>query len=213
MKKAFWAFGILAFLGTTSAMAADVVPPAPAFNWAGPYVGVVGSYGFGTSNHTNAVGLSSGDFGMSGILGGLDFGFNRQSNNFVYGLEGDIALSTDKGNSRSGVCGGGGCDTNLNWLSTARARVGFAKDNFLFFGTGGLAIAGMHADCCASAGSVDSTRLGYTLGGGIEMAVSNHMTAKLQYLYVNEGSIPYQFTVNADASRNHIVSLGINYKF
>ncbi len=213
MKKTFLAFGILAFLGTTSAMAADVVAPAPAFNWAGPYVGVVGSYGFGSTLHTDDLGITSGDFNMGGPLGGVEAGYNFQSNKLVWGLEGDLSISGDKGHSTVPVCVIG-CDTNINWLSTVRGRVGFTANNLLFYGTGGLAIGGLSVDASKYTGS--ATNIGYAVGGGAEVGLSPNLTAKLQYLYVNLGSVTYNNSgvpITARADNNHIVSVGLNYKF
>ena len=90
--------------------ASQVYNPAPAFNWTGPYVGLTGGYGWGSSD---------------GWKGGAYAGYNFQLNpNWVVGVEGDIM--------------GSGQSTN-GWDSTLRGRLGYAYDRFLFYGTGGVA--------------------------------------------------------------------------
>src|SRR5665811_894160 len=137
MKKTLLAFGILALLGTSSAIAADIVAPAPAFDWSGPYIGAFGAYGFGSSRMTDTTGTTTGDFNVGGMLGGIDLGYNVQKGNILWGAEVDGAIACDKGTTL--VLCGTGCTTNLNWLSTARGRIGITHDKALFYATGGLA--------------------------------------------------------------------------
>ena len=52
-------------------------------------------------------------------------------------------------------------------------------------------------------------------GAGAELAITPNLSAKVQYLYVNLGTygIPTPFPVTVRADNNHIVSVGLNYKF
>jgi outer membrane immunogenic protein len=212
MKKTLLAFGILALLGTSSAIAADVVAPAPAFDWSGPYIGAFGAYGFGSSRMTDTAGTTTGDFNVGGMLGGLDLGYNVQKGNILWGAEVDGAISGDTGTTLP-LCGTG-CTTNLNWLSTARGRIGIAHDKALFYATGGLAVGGLTGNVGTTA-SGSGTNVGYTIGAGAELAITPNLSAKVQYLYVNLGTygIPTPLPVTVRADNNHIVSVGLNYKF
>jgi outer membrane immunogenic protein len=127
----------------------------------------------------------------------------------------------------------------LEWLGTTRARVGFVAtpDNrLMFYGTGGFAYGGgsRHFDVFDSLNGWDwngnggsQTRTGWTLGAGVEYAITNNITIKGEYLYYNLGSsrsviAPNLFAntawpasyatakVNFDGS---IVRAGVNYKF
>ena len=71
--------------------APDIVEAAPANNWTGFYLGVLGGYGFGTAG-TDAVG----DIDVDGFDIGGYAGANWQWGNFVVGAEGDLALSVPR---------------------------------------------------------------------------------------------------------------------
>lgn len=103
-----------------------------------------------------------------------------------------------------------------NWLGTVRARAGFAADRFLVYATGGLAYGNVKLQSSASlnydqtftdnttsppgvtpfmagtvpwAGSKTSTQVGYTVGAGVEYAVTNNWIIRGEYLYYNLGSV------------------------
>ena len=133
--------------------AAPVPPPVyfPAYyNWSGIYLGVNGGYGFGQSNWTNA-GVSTGSFNTNGFLVGGTLGANYQTGSYLVGFEGDIDWSSVQGSSSAAACvalgaaAGTTCQTKSPWLGTARARVGYAFDRLLVFGTGGGAFSGLQA--------------------------------------------------------------------
>ena len=90
-------------------------------------------------------------------------------------------------------------------------RIGYAADNWLIYGTGGLAygevavsgssnfgasltapgvILGTAPFAPATAGfGTSQTNVGFTLGGGLEGRLSQNWTWKLDYLYVDLGSV------------------------
>ena len=87
--------------------------------------------------------------------------------------------------------------TEINWLSTVRARGGYTiLPELLVYATGGLAIAdvdrtgSVSAPALAQSWSYSSSdvRLGWTLGGGLEVALSESVSLKGEYLYVDLGS-------------------------
>src|SRR5262245_17141507 len=71
-------------------------PPIPFFSWTGFYAGA----------HVG-VGWSDGDGGGSGFLGGGQVGFNYQINQWVLGVEADIAGTTIKDSVSATVVGPG----------------------------------------------------------------------------------------------------------
>ena len=78
-----------------------------------------------------------------GLVGGT-VGANFQTDAFVFGVEGDWDYSAINTGTTGAVCSmTGTCQTGNNWLATARARVGYAADRVLFFGTAGGAFANM----------------------------------------------------------------------
>jgi outer membrane immunogenic protein len=128
-----------------------------------------------------------------------------------------------------------------DWLLTARARVGWTPaSNFLIYATGGLAatrvqVRNSFSDTAPEEGvggaSNDQTKIGWTVGGGAEWALSSHWSFKAEYLHVDfgttkaSGSIfcgpsipcngvltPNPFVSSADLSAD-VMRLGLNYRY
>ncbi|MEX0590798.1 MAG: outer membrane protein [Xanthobacteraceae bacterium] len=217
-------FGVAALaLSSVSVLAADVpvrapvakaTAVAPLFNWSGFYYGLNGGYAWGSSNHAGA-GASSGDFDVDGWLLGGTVGANWQRGQWVTGVEADLAWANAEGSGGGAAACGAPCSTELNWFGTGRVRAGYAVDAYLFYVTGGVAFGGVKAGQ-AGFGNGSDTRIGWTVGGGVEAAVAQNWTAKLEYLYADLGdkntyTVPAG-TFNVD-HKSHIVRVGLNYKF
>lgn len=184
---------------------------APAYaNWTGFYAGINAGYGFGKSNWDfPAVSPSP-----KGFVGGVTLGYNLQTGLWLWGLEGDIDYSGMKGSSD---CPGGSCETKNSWLGTARGRFGYAGwNNFLPYLTGGAAFGDIKATAPSGA-SATKTKVGWTVGGGLEYAMWSNWSVKAEYLYVDLGKFDCGLTCGA-ASDNvsfkaNIVRAGVNYRF
>jgi len=142
---------------------------------------------------------------ITGIVGGAQAGYNWQVDRFwVVGLEADLQGSGERGSVT--VCTVTGCpagstigtaDVRLRWFGTARARVGILPiDKLMLYGTGGLAYGQLDVDYLSgiNGGSVAalgtrSTRVGYTVGAGVEGAIDRHWSVKGEYLYLDLGSV------------------------
>ena len=169
----------VALLGlATGAVAADlpsrrapapIIAAAPIFTWTGFYVGVNAGYGW-SNDDFDAVDFAD-DEDDGGFVGGAQVGYNYQIGSFVVGLEGDIQYA-DFGREGAFVVDGTTYDVdNSDWFGTVRARAGVAFDRALIYATGGFAFAD------------DAT--GWTVGGGVEYAFTNNLSAKIEGLYVN----------------------------
>ena len=217
MRKLAFATGcvLTTAIGISTALAADISPRARqaqreplyvAYNWTGAYIGLNGGGAWGSSSY--AAPFASNSINASGALLGGTLGYNWQAGRTVFGLEGDI----DWGNLRgSGVCGATVCETRNSWLGTARGRLGYAMERVMPYVTGGLAVGDIRTSI-AGVGSANTTKAGWTLGGGLEAALAGPWTAKVEYLYVDlgrGGSI-----AGSDASmRANVVRAGLNYRF
>ena len=181
---------------------------APVYNWTGPYIGIVGGYGFGNSDFRGGVAPGSTD--PDGFLVGGTLGYNWQMGTLVVGIEGDISWSNIEGN---GACGGLACSINNDWLGTVRGRLGYNAGRFMPYVTGGAAFGTIDGRIAGN-GNSDSTELGWTIGGGIEAAIAGPWTAKIEYLYVDLGKGD---AVGATGSRpefqTNIIRAGLNYRF
>ena len=209
------ALGLMAFLGTVPAFAADAVmepPPAPAVpmeeppvnTWSGPYAGVSVGYGFAgeTEDETFATTVDT-----DGFLLGAFAGYNYQVGNIVAGAEADIGYSwaegTDLGlTSESGVEG------------SLRARLGYVvSPNILLYATAG----GAAKDLEISGGGVSdsNTMIGWTAGAGADMMVTEQIFGRVEYRYTDFGSDTFSTSLgDADISdKDHRVTVGLGMKF
>jgi outer membrane immunogenic protein len=200
MKRMLFA-GALMLAATGPILAADLppsMPPPPPprapaayvpvvpiqYNWGGIYIGINGGYGYGDSNwSSSATATSTGNFNISGPLAGGTLGANFQSGAFVFGIEGDGDWSNIKGSSSAtnAICAT--CQTANTWLATLRARAGVAWDRVLVYATGGGAGGTINSSAVGASGS--STEFGWAAGGGLEFAITDNITAKVEYLYVD----------------------------
>jgi outer membrane immunogenic protein len=197
---------VFALIGTSaSAEAADmygrrgpytVQPPLNMYSWAGPYVGA--NLGYASGDITSSVA------NPSGFSGGVQGGYNWQFGQWVVGLEGDIQ-------------GSGASDTfapwkfSNPWFGTLRGRAGYAINNILIYGTGGLAFGNVRAEALNLAES--HTAAGWTLGAGAEIGITQNWSAKAEYLYVNVNNSQFALTGLPHGYQFNIVRLGVNYRF
>jgi outer membrane immunogenic protein len=215
--------GVVALAG--AATAADLGQPQPVpyypkaavfapppFSWTGFYVGINGGGGFGTSSWD-----TTGSRNISGGVVGGTVGYNYQFGPWVTGLEGDVDWADING-STTNACPPG-CKTSDSWLATARGRFGYAADRFLPFVTAGAAFGDIQASAPGLVSS-SATKTGWTVGGGLEAALTNNWTAKVEYLYVDLGSFNCGLVCSGGALATDKVSFnanllraGVNYKF
>jgi outer membrane immunogenic protein len=184
---------------------------APVYNWTGFYLGANGGGGWGHSfwnNSTTGINLSGGQAGGT-------VGYNQQLGSIVFGVEGDGDWSGFKGTNTTPGCPGG-CTTSDTWLSTVRGRIGYAFDRVMPYATGGLAVGDIRAATPGFAGGT-STNAGWTLGGGVEVALPGNWSAKAEYLRVDLGG--FNCTGCGAAPGNHVslqenvFRAGVNYHF
>lgn len=248
MKKLFpaaLAAAVLSSTALTSAFAADIAVPrepvpaaviAPVFSWTGFYVGGYLGGASRSARFTDIDGYNApGSWNVSrgSFLGGLTLGYNWQfTPNVLVGLEGEVGYL---GGARRADPLSPGLDTvgriNDSAYGLITARLGFTADRALFYVKGGLALGGGNLrvidDCdvapCGGgllAGS-RGNNVGWTIGGGIEYALTQNWTMKGEYNYVRFGggtitaldnaAAPWRYTVsNNDA---HLFKVGVNYLF
>jgi outer membrane immunogenic protein len=163
-----------------------------AHSWSGPYLGVNLGYQWGTtSNDPTRPSVGA---------GGAQAGYNWQTGQLVLGGEADIQLSSASEWKFSNP-----------WFGSARARVGFALNQVLLYGTLGVAFGGISA---AGAGLTESkTHAGWAGGGGVEVGITSNVSAKVEYLFVDLSDRPYTLIGSNSAIKSHLVRLGFNYRF
>lgn len=250
MKRILIASAVFASLLTaTSAFAADlpVYTKAPAvavvYDWTGLYIGTNVGYSWGrgttdgsvTSIPATTVLPLTGRADVNGFVGGAQLGYNWQAGRFLYGLEGDIQFSNERGSGD--VCTAAGCpagsfvftrDYKLDWFGTARGRIGYLPaERLLLYVTGGLAygnFSGSSSTLPLDIGTWSSLKAGWTVGAGAEAALGSNWSVKFEYLYMDLGNVggstatntvlrtTSTFAFNTKFTDN-ILRVGLNYKF
>ena len=218
-------------IAASTAHAADLpgrYSPAPAYNalpvftWTGFYAGLNAGYGWNVGDsrfYDPAFGTVRGRR-SGGFVGGAQAGYNYQFGMFVGGLETDLQYAAvgNKGASYGTTYYPGDSD---GFFGTIRARAGVAFDRALVYGTGGFAygdIGGNRGyDTLLGYHSGDEINWGWTLGGGVEYAITNNFTAKVEGLYVDldtKDNYTLGGRVNVDRDAEFgVLRAGVNYKF
>lgn len=195
-------------LAGAAAVALVMMAPQQAnAGWDGPYAGVL--FGVSTVN-------PSGHFGPSefpatpwkndtGLLFGVQAGYNWQMDSFVMGLETDVTATDIKSKScHSFACGGPGSEiayANLDLLGSVRARLGMTiGDGNLAYATGGIAYRGGSWKASGQGLNVKQNfrQIGGVVGAGFEHKFNERSSIKLESLYYMFGSI----TAPADCCAN-----------
>ncbi len=210
------------------------LPSLPVFTWTGLYVGVNAGYGFrGGSGFTDPTyGTATGGGSGGGFVGGGQIGYTHQFTpgaGWVVGVEADIQ-GTAFGKADAAYLGTTlyyGVRPSLDYFGTVRGRVGYAFDRVLIYGTGGFAYGdGARGSAAATYPYTlpESFRTGYAVGGGVEYAFTEKLSAKIEGLYVNlrrsfSGATFYDASTAAyygggrDAGDFGLVRAGLNYRF
>jgi outer membrane immunogenic protein len=249
----------LAVIGSQASFGADIARPvykaapgaAPSFTWSGFYGGIHVGYGWaggdvaigivdaaGIAQGAAAAGVFPVSYSISrdGVVGGLQFGFNRQIGPWVWGLEADFS-GTDLSGTQTVLRPAIGLFPNLSeasqdmdWFGTVRLRGGYAAGDWLFYGTGGLAYGHVKYSYSQTnvpfGGAVNirtsdsKVEVGWTAGAGIERAWGP-WTARVEYLYFDLGSrelsaqhnlAPAVFFLPKFDNTGSIVRVGLNRK-
>jgi outer membrane immunogenic protein len=179
--------------------------PAPApFNWTGCYVGVQGGGSWGKSEHVSRAGDAvgptiSGTFNLTGAVAGGAFGCDFQVEKTVLGFENDASWTNKHGSAwdMPPFNGATKSGTREKWIDMFRGRVGYAIDQFLIYGTAGIAFAGTDVTVSNPEGQVtdSKTRVGLAAGLGGEWAAWTDswgaVSFKLEYVHADFGSKRY----------------------
>ena len=170
--------------------------PLNAYSWAGPYLGGNLGYAWGSVDNNPTK--------PSGLVGGVQGGYNWQTGPWVFGVEGDIQAT-------------GADDTfapwkfSNPWFGTLRGRVGYALNNILLYGTGGLAYGSVKGNLFGL--EETRTQVGWTMGAGAEVGLTPNWSAKVEYLYMDLSSRAYSITGTSNGLSANILRFGINYHF
>jgi outer membrane immunogenic protein len=232
--------GFAADLPARMPVKAPVAAPIPYFTWTGCYLGghVGGGWGrkdFADDFFTPASILadaSSPTAATSGWLAGGQVGCDYQfAKNWVVGVEGSGSWANIKGSSDPFFAGKAVFNAKTRWMATATGRLGYAFDHWLIYAKGGAAWAGDKYEVVGTFETVpfnyagSETRTGWTIGAGVEWALWQNWSAKLEYAYydfgtrslglIDPGSVGALSGPDPSSVKQRIqtVTFGINYHF
>jgi outer membrane immunogenic protein len=216
-------------------------PPPPVFSWTGVYIG--GQVGYDWSDDTSFFDPFLGPLNQlspSGVIGGAHVGADYElgslggflpglggsGGGIVIGVEGDVNAASTRDSSfvpGIGTTPGSGLSYSLreNEDFSIRGRLGLAFDRILIYGTGGGAYGNFHTSYTDGFffDSFNTGHFGWTAGAGVEYAIDNNWSARIEYRYTDYGHFN-NFPVTSDAGdpvtyhvRDNRVQAGFSYKF
>lgn len=195
-------------------------------DWSGPYIGANIGYAWGeTGNAWRSPGAGytdwqpDGDISYANAIGGAHAGYLKQFGKLVIGAEIDIGATSLKGDDSqsAGLINA----IEINYVGTIRARLGYAFDSSLLYATGGFAYGDYVKKDETYGWSQSDNLTGWTVGGGYEYALTNNWSARVEYQYVDLGSVnslltdgngSYYFHRASDVSVQSVRS-GLSYGF
>jgi outer membrane immunogenic protein len=245
----------------TAASAADLPAPGPApayyppayrpviYDWTGIYGGVHVGAGVMQDQVTTTTTTILQNAGAQtrytpfAVVGGAQAGFNVEFAPFVVGAEGTFTWADISGSNFMPASNFGGLvavrsTSAAHWYATVTGKIGFAANDFLFYAKGGGAWMNVNYTEDVTAGAVlgerimTDTRTGFTVGGGAEFGMTENLSARVEYDFLDFGTKTYNFTslnfttlppgggfVPVAAfpvsikSVTHLITVGLNYRF
>jgi outer membrane immunogenic protein len=160
--------------------------------------------------------VTTGSENLSGFIGGGQLGGNYQISSIVLGLEADFDYS---GQNRTSTVGIFKQSDSIPWIGTLRGRIGYATGRVLLYGTAGGAEGKLSSTITAAGfGSISGwkTHGAWAAGGGVEIGVTENLSARIEYLYLDTGNINLAtfgpVTVTGRVQDN-LVRAGLNWRF
>lgn len=197
---------------------------AQAFDWSGFYAGVQGGL-FNGTGWIEEYERTVGTWPVVGPFGGVFAGFNAQHNSIVFGVEADFNIASAAGETQ----GTPQVDiyeygSSVTSFGSIRKRVGFTVDNWLFFGTAGIAFASgefWSAYCpsvCDEPEYQDVTHVGFVVGAGAEYALSDSLSIRKDLRFYNFGTREVQLGGTQEETVEYYLtaitaSVGISWHF
>lgn len=258
----YFSIAVISMLGIASSITSAQAETLQKKNWSGPYVGM----NIGVTKERGATDVSTSDsfpssyftppdpkqisaeadddISQSSLAAGLFGGYGHQFDNLYLGVEASInSLGFDESHTSGAVYQSNptGKFTNelsvkANWQATLRTRVGWAKDRWLAYVTGGVAATRITLDAsfsddylgvgAAGQDSTKETKFGWVAGLGGEYALNDSWTIRTEYLYADFGKVDTSAFVTNPAFptlgnnlkssvdfRTQMLSVGFSYHF
>lgn len=166
------------------------------------------------------------------FIGGVYVGYNYQfHNNVVAGVDADFTWLDNTAKSNKNIPFGksriDGYHNKIeqDWMTAVRARLGYAYNRFLPYVAGGIAFTDVEYKhryfgdvtdiSFDERSSASKTLTGYTLGAGLDYAMTDHIILRVEYRYIDFGD--KDFVLDGEKrnveTKSNDVRVGIAYKF
>ncbi|WP_456622765.1 outer membrane protein [Bradyrhizobium sp. P5_C12] len=176
---------------------------APLPGWTGFYAGVQGGYEWSQDRTVEfalggpPTGFNHG-FHPGGGFGGVHVGYNHQFDRFVVGIEGDADFGRVDGGFTVSILR---FDARKEWESSIRGRLGFTPtERLLLYVTGGVAFTELKYRWMDNSvgtpfapADANIFKTGWTAGVGGETALTDRVTARLEYRYSDFGTTRFDW--------------------
>lgn len=206
-----------------AACAADLSPQitasssAPPYSWTGLYIGLNAGYANTKLTETVSGGGGSGTANIPGGIGGFQMGYNYQTGAAVLGVEADFDGTMETKSITAGIASG---TAQIPWIGTLRGRIGIAFDRLLLYATAGGAATQLVSTVNVGAIGSSSTTFthgAWTAGAGLEAAITDNLSARVEYLYVDTGNFDIAqvgppFASVTGRLQDNLVRVGVNYR-
>ncbi|WP_332066239.1 outer membrane protein [Bartonella sp. CB189] len=178
---------------------------------------------------------------LSGFIGGFFAGANVDfGNSIILGVDTDVLLSERKNtktvslslmdSEENGGEGNRGVEKDIitfkhtlkqKWTGATRVRVGFSTCCVMPYISGGVAYGHFKDILSLSFTGVETfdtklddeqTMIGYTLGGGLDFAITDNVIARAEYRYSDFGRKKFGKEIELDYKTNDF-RVGVAYKF
>jgi outer membrane immunogenic protein len=213
------------------------------FTWTGFHIGY--NHGYGGAAFSNTIALAGGAIRSfdqaNGWLAGAQIGYDHQFvNGLVLGLETDLQWSDIKSSHQEATTASNpfaatyaNTSQSLGWYGTTRARLGYSFGRLLPYVTGGIGYGETSANSLQLlpggglvAGNARSTNVGWATGAGLDIALTEQLSARAEYLYlrlpgvsgpaVGSTLLPQQSLLGSfstGATDAYAIRTGMNYRF
>ncbi len=225
--------------GFSSSQAADIpkpvykAAPAPVHQtyWTGCYVGGNIGYGWAPTSWNLPGGAELASHKPDGVIGGGQIGCDYEMNRLVVGVQGMFNASAMKADSNNLINPVLLDSARMPWMASLTGRIGITGSPIVYYAKGGAAwVRSEYQECCVAVapppiivipdGISKSTRMGWTVGGGVEYIFVQNWSVFVEYNYIRlndsvdftgiNGWGNFAYDINQDL---HSVLLGINYRF
>lgn len=223
MNKTFNKLAVIALIASTSISANAGEMKSKKNRFEGFYIGLSASHLEGTSRQDNSLVSTTGNYDIDGQFYGVLAGYNKEvAKNVIAGLEADFSTGGADGDSLNN-CSTLICYSDVNYMANIKARLGYTVDRFMPFISAGLTISevetGTRNPLTGNSSLYEQDSLvGVNYGAGVEAAIDDNFSFRLEYSRVDLGQtnyfIPSQSAIGSvPFDNNDVYKIALTYKF